>query len=232
MIPALKFNRDTAVDDLTRPCNGHEGTADESQEMALLALSHTPIEHQLYESMRVETLPAGTRIGAFSARHLMMLTGLSCYSTIRRGLLGLQSKLSIEHHKVAGDIGPQQSASVYYIFTPAEILRRRRAANLSPYPKEIRACEGNIAFGSVIERIIQHDNLSRREAQVALCCVEGLTNAEISKRLCISEDTAKTHLRHVFVKCGVRRRTELISRLVGIKAERNLLDISANSNSY
>jgi len=218
MIAALKFNKDAVVDDQSHPFEGPKGTADERHEMALLAFSHTPIEHQLYERMRAETLTAGTRIGAFSARHLMMLTRLNCYSTIRRGLLGLQSKLSIEHHKVAGDYVPQQSASVYYIFTPAEILTRRRSANISPYPKEIRACEGNIAFGSVIEGIIERNNLSRREAQVALCCIEGLTNAEIADRLCISEDTAKTHLRHVFAKCGVRRRTELISRLVGMKS--------------
>jgi DNA-binding CsgD family transcriptional regulator len=211
------MNKDAVVDDLTHPLDGHKSTANGRHEMALLALSHSPVEHRLYESLCAETLAAGTRIGAFSARQLMMLSGLNCYSTIRRGLSGLQRKLSIERHKVAGDEVPQQSASVYYIFTPSEILNRRRAANISPYPKEIRACEGNVAFGSTIERLIERENLSRREAQVALCCVEGLTNAEIGNRLCISEDTAKTHLRHVFVKCGVRRRTELILRLVGMK---------------
>jgi len=217
MIPALKFNKDAVADDSSHLFDGAKDTADGRHEMALLAFSHTPIEHQLYDRMRAATLAAGTRIGVFSARHLMILTGLNCYSTIRRGLLGLQSKLSIERHKVAGGDVPQLSASVYYIFTPAEILSRRRAVNISPYPKEIKACEGNIAFAPVIERIIERDNLSRREAQVALCCIEGLTNAEIGDRLCISEDTAKTHLRHVFVKCGVRRRTELILRLVGMR---------------
>lgn len=57
-------------------------------------------------------------------------------------------------------------------------------------------------------------DLSRREAQVALCCAEGLTNAEIGDRLCITEQTVKFHMRHLFIKFGVRRRGELISRLL------------------
>jgi DNA-binding CsgD family transcriptional regulator len=56
--------------------------------------------------------------------------------------------------------------------------------------------------------------LSRREAQVALLCMRGLTNADIGRRLRVSEQTVKFHLRHVFIKFGVRRRAELISKLL------------------
>jgi DNA-binding CsgD family transcriptional regulator len=55
--------------------------------------------------------------------------------------------------------------------------------------------------------------------------VEGLSNAEIGKRLQISEQTVKSHLRRVFDKFGVRRRTELVSRLLmrrGIRKTRNV----------
>jgi DNA-binding CsgD family transcriptional regulator len=44
--------------------------------------------------------------------------------------------------------------------------------------------------------------------------VEGLTNAEIGLRLLVSEQTVKFHLRHIFIKFGVKRRAELISRLL------------------
>ena len=59
-----------------------------------------------------------------------------------------------------------------------------------------------------------NSNLSRREAQVALACAEGMTNSEIGRRLSIGEQTVKFHLRNIFAKFGVRRRTELISRLL------------------
>src|SRR5215212_10268800 len=65
--------------------------------MGLLALSHTPIEHELYAAMLSETQASGCRAGAFSLRRLMELTGLTSYSTVRRALRGLLLKLSIEN---------------------------------------------------------------------------------------------------------------------------------------
>jgi DNA-binding CsgD family transcriptional regulator len=182
--------------------------------MALLALSHTPVEQELYRAMLDETTQAKTRVGAFSARRLMELTGLNGYSKIRRGLLGLVNKLSVERYKVAGNGKHERFEAVYFVFTPEEIFKRRREGNMAPYPKEMRAYEGNRSFSQAMELVVESYDLSRREAQVALCCAEGLTNAQIGERLFISEQTAKCHLRHVFVKIGVKRRTELISHLL------------------
>jgi len=42
---------------------------------------------------------------------------------------------------------------------------------------------------------------------------EGLTNAAIGTRLQVSEQTVKFHLRNIFVKFGVKRRAELVSRM-------------------
>jgi DNA-binding CsgD family transcriptional regulator len=198
----------------TSPLGRLHEPAKDGQAMALLALSHTPIEHQLYQAMMVETAALETRFGAFSARRLMILTGLHGYSTIRRGLAGLIGKLSIERQKTATEWGVHQMGAVYFIFTPEEIFTRRRAVGLAPFPKEVQAYESNRVFGLAIERVVGLHSLSRREAQVALCCAEGLTNAEIGDKLHVSEQTIKFHLRHIFVKFGVRRRTELVSRLL------------------
>lgn len=203
-----------AAEPETSPLGGFHEPAKDGQAMALLALSHTPIEHQLYQAMLTETAALQTRFGAFSARRLMILTGLHGYSTIRRGLAGLVGKLSIERQTLAGDAEAQQLGAVYFIFTPEEIFSRRRAVGLAPFPKEVQAYESNRIFGLAIERVVGLHNLSRREAQVALCCAEGLTNAEIGQKLHVSEQTIKFHLRHIFVKFGVRRRTELVSRLL------------------
>lgn len=198
----------------TSPFGGLHEPAKDGQAMALLALSHTPIEHQLYRAMLEETALLQTRHGAFSARRLMILTGLRGYSTIRRGLAGLVAKLSIERQPSATQSEAQQLGAIYFIFTPEEIFTRRRAMGLAPFPKEIQAYQSNRAFGLAIERVVGLHNLSRREAQVALCCAEGLTNAAIGEKLHVSEQTIKFHLRHIFVKFGVKRRTELVSRLL------------------
>lgn len=191
----------------------HERVSNE-QTMALLALSHTVAEHRLYSAMLAEMMSVGTRVGAFSTRRLMLLTGINGYSTIRRGLMGLLGKLSIERQKVAGDNGNHRLDTVYLIFSPAEILERRRSAGLPAYPKELQVHEGSVPFGRAIERVVNLNNLSRREAQVALCCADGLTNAQIGTQLRVSEQTVKFHLRNIFAKFGVKRRTELVSRLL------------------
>jgi DNA-binding CsgD family transcriptional regulator len=181
--------------------------------MALLALSHTPVEHRLYQVMLARTSAARTRVGAFTVRQLMLLSGIQSYSTVRRARTGLMNKLSIECHEVAVENGSQQ-AMVYLIFTPEEIFARRRAASLEPFPKELKAPSNGKSFALALERMLDQHDLSRREAQVALWCAQGLTNTEIGEKLFISEQTVKFHLRHIFIKCGVKRRTELISRLL------------------
>jgi DNA-binding CsgD family transcriptional regulator len=116
---------------------------------------------------------------------------------------------------VAGDGEPPYSQKiVYLVFTPEEIFARRRAAGLVPHRKDFQGREVGATLGQVIERVLERHNLSRREAQVALCCAEGLTNAEIGDKLFIGEPTVKFHLRHIFIKFGVKRRTELIARLL------------------
>src|SRR5918911_3512813 len=188
--------------------------------MALLALSHTPPEDQLYRAMLREAATAGRSDGEFSVRRLTTLTGINSYSTVRRALQGLLRKKSIESAKAADD-GREQAGQTYQIFSPREIFERRRAAGLALYPKGIKVHNPSSGFERAVERVAGHTNLSRREAQVALACAEGMTNAEIGERLSVSEQTVKFHLRNIFTKFGVRRRTELISRLLAREAVLN-----------
>jgi DNA-binding CsgD family transcriptional regulator len=179
--------------------------------MALLALSHTTVEHLLYEAMLREISFDKKDQGEFSVRRLMQLTGLNSYSTVRRGRNGLLNKMSIEAN---GAERAPRVAGVYTVFSPPDIFSRRRAAGIAPYPKEFESYAHTSAYSRALERVLEGHNLSRREAQVALACAEGLTNAEIGDRLFIRVQTVKFHLSHVFLKLGVKRRSELISRLL------------------
>ena len=184
--------------------------------LALVALSHTPLEHRLYSAMLNvrdhEPSPA-----LFTVRTLASMTGIQSLSTIRRALDGLSVKLSIERSTRGNGDGKREQGNVYSAYGPADILERRRQNGSSTYEtygvKDKPAGQKH-SFDRAIARVAENPMLSRREAQVALCCVEGLTNAEIGKRLEVSEQTVKFHLRHVFVKFGVRRRAELISRML------------------
>lgn len=54
------------------------------------------------------------------------------------------------------------------------------------------------------------DDLTARELQVAALAAEGLSNAEIGRRIYLSEDTIKTHLRRVYRKLDIKRRPQLV----------------------
>jgi DNA-binding NarL/FixJ family response regulator len=56
-------------------------------------------------------------------------------------------------------------------------------------------------------------DLPRRQAQILNLLALGLTNAEIARRLSVSENTAKSHLSALFTRLGVRSRSEAVTTL-------------------
>jgi DNA-binding CsgD family transcriptional regulator len=55
--------------------------------------------------------------------------------------------------------------------------------------------------------------LTPREREVALLVAEGLTNAELARRLYISPKTAAVHVSSILHKLGVNSRTEVSAAL-------------------
>ena len=53
--------------------------------------------------------------------------------------------------------------------------------------------------------------LTSREIEIMKLLLEGISNKEIAGRLYISENTLKTHLKHIYQKSGVTRKRELLS---------------------
>jgi DNA-binding CsgD family transcriptional regulator len=86
-----------------------------------------------------------------------------------------------------------------------------------------------------IEQLSQR--LTRREEQVALLIVRGLSNKEVARELGLSNGTVKLHVHRIFQKTGVRNRYSLIQMglmLVGSNSallRRSLVDRDSAANT-
>ena len=56
------------------------------------------------------------------------------------------------------------------------------------------------------------ESVTPTEQQVVTLVAEGLTNADIGRRLFITTGTVKVHMHNIFGKLGVTRRSELAAR--------------------
>src|SRR5215510_161503 len=123
------FSHDTPinppVDSKTYPLGEKSEPVSFEHALALVALSHTPVEHRLYSAMLSQSLGPfgpGETSPSFTARRLMTITSIGSLSTIRRALEGLLGKRSIEHE---GKNGKREHAKAYRVFSPLEVIARR-----------------------------------------------------------------------------------------------------------
>jgi DNA-binding NarL/FixJ family response regulator len=68
----------------------------------------------------------------------------------------------------------------------------------------VRADQGSLAGNS----------LSAREMEVLRCLAQGMTTTQISSELFISDNTVKTHVRHIMEKLEAANRAEAVSKAV------------------
>lgn len=73
---------------------------------------------------------------------------------------------------------------------------------------------GPVSIEESLESKINEYPLTRREREIALWVMRGLSNREIAEKLFICEQTVKDHLHDIFERRHVRRRSQLIAKLV------------------
>lgn len=104
-----------------------------------------------------------------------------------------------------------------YLLKDAEPDELRRAINLVADGKSILSPEVTSRVLKVVSSshgIPPEVALSKREMDVLKCLAKGLTSAQIAQELFISENTVKTHVRHILEKLEASNRAEAVSRAI------------------
>lgn len=102
-----------------------------------------------------------------------------------------------------------------YLLKDAEPEELRRAIN---HVAEGRSVLSPEVTGRVLKAVSSSQGippevaLSKREMDVLRCLAKGMTSAQIASDLFISENTVKTHVRHILEKLEASNRAEAVSR--------------------
>jgi DNA-binding NarL/FixJ family response regulator len=145
------------------------------------------------------TLPSGQ-----NTRLMLLDTGLSQDQLITLLLT----------HKIDGIIGPDTDISLF-----------GRAMHKVLYDGQVwidnSILRALLQHAESLKRQEPHGALSRKEYAIVQYVSQGLKNREIAGRLCISEQTVKSHLSRIFRKTNVTSRAQLVP--LAIKAKLGVL---------
>jgi LuxR family maltose regulon positive regulatory protein len=75
---------------------------------------------------------------------------------------------------------------------------------------------------SLMPRSALAEPLSNREGDILKFIAQGLSNKEIARTLSVAPETVKSHVKHIFVKLGVEKRAQAVSRAQSLGLARTL----------
>ena len=104
-----------------------------------------------------------------------------------------------------------------YLLKNSEPEELRRAINLVAEGKSVLSPEVTarvLKAVSGVQGIPAEIGLSPREMEVLDCLAQGKTSSEIASDLFITENTVKTHVRHILEKLEAANRAEAVSRAI------------------
>jgi DNA-binding NarL/FixJ family response regulator len=106
-----------------------------------------------------------------------------------------------------------------YLLKSAEPEELRRAILLVSEGKSVLSPEVTRRVLQMVgsgKDVYSEVGLSEREKEVLDCLAKGMTSAQVASQLFISENTVKTHVRHILEKLEASNRAEAVSKAIQI----------------
>jgi LuxR family transcriptional regulator, maltose regulon positive regulatory protein len=114
------------------------------------------------------------------------------------------------------DAGPEIATLLRRFYDVAQ--RNGAERELLPYVETLmeRCREPSLAEPTQQQGAPDSEGLSPRERSVLALLSKGLSNKDIARALSIAPETVKSHVKHIFCKLGVERRTQAVSRALSL----------------
>jgi DNA-binding CsgD family transcriptional regulator len=110
--------------------------------------------------------------------------------------------------------------AVFIIIVVAYIFRQRdmqklnsMETELQKYLLQIKDSKSNKTSERDIKKLAVKNTLSEREAEVLYFINEGMSNAEIAKKIFVSTNTIKYHIKNIYLKLDVKNRVEALNKI-------------------
>jgi DNA-binding CsgD family transcriptional regulator len=115
-------------------------------------------------------------------------------------------------------VTPAREVSSRVVRRGEQVLVKRLRARKGEGERVLLVVEPLMRADHVLPRAetLRRQGLAARETEVALLAAQGFTGANIAARLGLSEQTVRTHLKHIYQKLSVSSRSELLFELLAL----------------
>ena len=79
--------------------------------------------------------------------------------------------------------------------------------NVTAVEKDFLFSEEGIKY---LKQHLSEQGLSRRETEVVVLVLQGLTNKQVADKLCVAEKTVKFHLTNIYKRMKISRRSQIV----------------------
>lgn len=107
----------------------------------------------------------------------------------------------------------RQYLSVLFLLPSIKKKHEKAIREIKALKIQYTKAEESRIFAMLEKHPEEMDELTDREREVAVLAAAGLRNKEIAQKLCISEETVKSHIRSIFAKTNINRRSHLVGLL-------------------
>ena len=164
------------------------------------------------------SLQLDSRLISLSTRNFMCVGLALCYlaiGAIPRAAKWLDESLTLaeQDHNYTFLACFRRYLAVLFLLPPIKKKHAKAIGEIKALKIHYTKAEESHIFSMLEKYPDQMAELSEREREVAQLVAEGLRNKEIAAKLFISEETVKSHVRSIFTKMNIDRRSKLVDLL-------------------